>query len=76
MVNINECSVMRLEHLCASGSVEAENNIWRKMEEYKEYMVFLVGQDAVEEESRRSKMAQVDFGSLLAWQRSGTEECT
>lgn len=36
----------------------------------------LVGQDAGKEESRRSKMAQVDFGSLLAWQRLGTEECS
>ena len=27
MVNINECSIMRLGHLCASGSIEAENNV-------------------------------------------------
>ena len=25
MVNINECSIMRPGHLCASGSIEAEN---------------------------------------------------
>lgn len=27
MVNINECSIMRPGHLCASGSMEAENNV-------------------------------------------------
>lgn len=43
MVNINECSVMRLGHLCARGSVEAENNSWRKMEAYKEFMVSWLG---------------------------------
>lgn len=43
MVNINERSVMRPGHLCASGSVEAENNCLR---EIKEKMAFLAGQDA------------------------------
>lgn len=43
MVNINECSVMRPGHLCASGSGEAENNCVRKI---KEQMAFLAGQDA------------------------------
>lgn len=47
MVNINECSIMRPGHLCASGSVDAENNCWRKI---KEDAAFLAGQDAGKEE--------------------------
>lgn len=43
MVNINERSVMRPGHLCASGSAEAENNCLR---EIKEKTAFLAGQDA------------------------------